>query len=111
MHAENGSVDEALKTDIKQLMAWLLELPSLVGSEAEVVGTRANAGVREDVVNATVLLLGCLEQSAEFGPDGDICLDEGEGGSGWRVSGRVDVAADDRGAKGEEEGDCCEANA
>lgn len=91
-------------------MAWLLELPSLVGSETEVVGARANAGICEDIVDAAVVLVGGLEEGAEVGPDGDVGLDKGKSGRGGRLRGRVDVAADYGGAKGEEEGDCCEAD-
>lgn len=92
-------------------MAWLLQLPCLVDSEAEVVGARPDAGVRKDVVDAAVVLVGSLEEGAEVRPDGDVGLDKGESGGGGQFGGGVDVAADDGGAKGEEEGDCCEANA
>lgn len=111
MHAQDGGVYDALETDINQLMAWLLELPSLVGSEAEVVSARADASICEDIVDAAVVLVGGLEEGAEVRPAGDVGLDEGEGWGGYGVGGGVDVAADYGGAKGEEEGDCCEANA
>lgn len=80
-------------------MAWLLELSSLVGGKAEVVGAGTDSGVREDVVDPAVVLMGSLEERAEVGPDGDIGLDEDEGGGSGRVRRRVDVAADDGGAK------------
>lgn len=92
-------------------MAWLLQLPCLIGNEAEVVGAGADAGICKDVVDAAVVLVGGLEEVAEVGPDGDVGLDEGEGGGGGQFGGGVDVAADYGGAEGEEEGDCCEANA
>lgn len=63
-------------------MAWLLQLSSLVNSEAEVIGAGADAGVREDIVDAAVVLVGGLEEGAEVGPDGDVGLDEGESGGG-----------------------------
>lgn len=111
MHAQDGGVHEASKTDIDQLIAWLLDLSSLVDSKAEVVSTRADASIREDIVDAAVVLVGGLEEGAEVGPDGDVGLDKGESGRDGQLHGRVDVAADYGGAKGEEEGDCCEANA
>lgn len=92
-------------------MVWLLEFPSLVGSEVEVVGARADAGIGKDIVDAAVVVVGGLEKGAEVGPAGDVGFDEGEGGVGGQVFWGVEVAADYGGAKGEEEGDCCEANA
>lgn len=58
-----------------------------------------------------MVLVGGLEKRAEVGPAGDVGFDEGESGGGWRVSWGVEVTANYGGAKGEEEGDCCEANA
>lgn len=111
MHAQDGGVNDALEADINQLMAWLLELPSLIDSEAEVVSAWADASIREDIVDAAVVLVGGLEESADVGPIGDVGLDEGEGWGCGGVGGGVDVSADYGGAKREEEGDSCEANA
>lgn len=111
MHTQDSGVDNTLETNINQLMAWLLELPSLVSSKAEVVGAGTDTSIRKDIVDAAVVLVGGLEEGAEVGPAGDVGLDEGESWGGGGLGGGVDVAAYYGGAQGEEEGDCCEANA
>jgi hypothetical protein len=73
----NGhSVDDTAEVDVQSILVWLLQFTVCIFREAQVVGTWADTGIREDIVDSSMLVLCCFEELGKIAPVTNISLDE-----------------------------------